>query len=122
MKLEPQHGLFENLLNSACYGKNIKCVKYVHEIIRISCNEWTIVIAAKSGNIKIVKYLYSINRKCQNSVQLTGIHGQMKVVKYLNSIKKICPSHMIEEINHDEIVKYLRDINKTYTYVTKYYI
>jgi len=98
----------------ACeYGYlNVLMVRKDELVIDEKCMD----MAARYGNLNIVRYLHSIGKDCtKNAMDSAAMYGHLEVVKYLHSIGEECTTDAIDwaaTYGHLDVVEYLHSIEK----------
>ena len=72
------------------------------------CDSHTYKWACIAGHLPVVKYLVSIGKECNFSMDWASKHGHLDIVKYLDSIRKECTTKAMDgasEYVHLYVVK-----------------
>ncbi len=104
--------------NSNCNYKCFLCMQnYSLDILEkiIDISKLNIDLAAKNGDIELVKFLHSIGAECTTyAMDVASQNGHLEVVKFLHSIGAKCTRwamNMACIYGHLEVIKFLHSID-----------
>ena len=94
------------ILDIACKGGNLQVVKYLHSINK-KCTHMALDMAASKGHLEIVKFLhYNCGSISTNlAMDLSSANGHIEVVKFLHSVGKKCTKWALHISNRNNFIE-----------------